>query len=145
MPIWFVWAIFQQTIYCTWIAQLDRKSDSDQILPPILFSHPCRGVPQSSFKPEVVSCNKVDVKEGLRHTPWDYIHCQQCQHLVGCHVSFFLSPVQWFRVLGLEGIQFRVWECLIWNVEWVPPPPGLGKGMFNLHDHYTWNRMGTTF
>lgn len=54
---------------------------------------------------------------------------------------FFYPQFNDLEFFGLEGIQFRVWE-------YVPPPPpprGLGKGMFNLHDHYTWNRMGTTF
>ena len=111
---------FQHTIHCTDFAQLDRKSDSDLILPSIFFSHPCRGGPQSSFKPEVVSCTEVDVKEGLRHTPWDYIHCQQCHHLVGCHVSLVSSPVQWFGVVGQNGDHFLVlgWHLGLMSAEY---------------------------
>lgn len=39
-------------LHCTGILQLDQQSDLDQILLPMLLSHPCRGVPQSFPSPK---------------------------------------------------------------------------------------------
>lgn len=138
--------IFQQIfivrVFCIWTSRVIWIKYCLPCFPAIHVEEFCSLFPRLNG----LDLSKVDVQDGLTHTPWNY---RSCQHLVPspgklpCFI--FLSLDLWLWVFSQEymlGIHMVMNECLS------PPPPffspptalkrGVGRGVLHMFIAHEW-------